>query len=271
MHCLPALQGARVCDMAERFGAKVVNLESGLGKSFSLEQLTAAVEEHKPSLLFLVQGESSTGVHQSLAGVGEWRGVGRWRGSEPGLSLALALHCVPAAHAAEAALPQYGICQLHSFACLTPQPSHTSHPDHSAGDMCRANGALLLVDTVCSLGGVPMYADAWGVDAIYSGSQKCLSAPPGASPVMMNERALAKIKGRKTKVSPVCSCSCSRLLWSALAMGMAGSRCGATNLRSAAASCCVPKTRLLKPAVCFPASPAPPALYHRAAGPVLLL
>jgi alanine-glyoxylate transaminase/serine-glyoxylate transaminase/serine-pyruvate transaminase len=69
-----------------------------------------------------------------------------------------------------------------------------------AGDMCRANGALLLVDTVCSLGGVPMYADAWGVDAIYSGSQKCLSAPPGASPVMMNERALAKIKRRKTKV-----------------------------------------------------------------------
>ena len=47
-------------------------------------------------------------------------------------------------------------------------------------DLCRANGTLLLVDTVCTLGGVPMLADAWGVDAIYSGSQKVLAAPPGA-------------------------------------------------------------------------------------------
>ena len=45
--------------------------------------------------------------------------------------------------------------------------------------MCKANGTLLLVDTVCSLGGVPMFADAWAVDAIYSGSQKCLAGPPG--------------------------------------------------------------------------------------------
>ena len=66
--------------------------------------------------------------------------------------------------------------------------------------MCRANGTLLLVDTVCSLGGVPMYADAWGVDAIYSGSQKCLSAPPGAAPFMLNDRALEKVKSRKSKV-----------------------------------------------------------------------
>jgi hypothetical protein len=38
--------------------------------------------------------------------------------------------------------------------------------------MCKANGTLLLVDTVCSLGGVPMFADKWGIDCIYSGSQK---------------------------------------------------------------------------------------------------
>jgi alanine-glyoxylate transaminase/serine-glyoxylate transaminase/serine-pyruvate transaminase len=44
-----------------------------------------------------------------------------------------------------------------------------------------------------------MFADAWGVDAIYSGSQKCLSAPPGASPLMFSERAVAKLQGRKTK------------------------------------------------------------------------
>ena len=47
------------------------------------------------------------------------------------------------------------------------------------GDLCKKHNALLAVDAVCSLGGVPLYADAWGVDAIYSGSQKCLSAPPG--------------------------------------------------------------------------------------------
>jgi alanine-glyoxylate transaminase/serine-glyoxylate transaminase/serine-pyruvate transaminase len=67
------------------------------------------------SLLF-AQGESSTGVHQNLAGVGA---------------------------------------------------------------MCRQHGVLLGVDTVCSLGGVPFFADAWGVDAMYSGSQKVLGAPPG--------------------------------------------------------------------------------------------
>lgn len=47
------------------------------------------------------------------------------------------------------------------------------------GEVCRANGTLLVVDTVASLGGVPLFADKWGIDAIYSGSQKCLSAPPG--------------------------------------------------------------------------------------------
>ena len=47
------------------------------------------------------------------------------------------------------------------------------------GALCREHGTLLLVDTVCSLGGVPLFADAWEIDAIYSGSQKCLAAPPG--------------------------------------------------------------------------------------------
>ena len=47
------------------------------------------------------------------------------------------------------------------------------------GEVCKRTGTLLLVDTVCSLGGVPLFADAWGIDCIYSGSQKCLSGPPG--------------------------------------------------------------------------------------------
>ena len=68
------------------------------------------------TLLCGMQGDSSTGVHQSLAGV---------------------------------------------------------------GDLCRKYGTLLAVDTVCSLGGVPFYADDWKVDAMYTGSQKVLGAPPG--------------------------------------------------------------------------------------------
>ena len=47
------------------------------------------------------------------------------------------------------------------------------------GELCAKNDALLLVDTVCSLGAVPFYADAWGVDIMYSGAQKVLSAAPG--------------------------------------------------------------------------------------------
>ena len=67
------------------------------------------------------------------------------------------------------------------------------------GEVCRANGTLFLADTVCSLGGVPFFGDAWGVDAMYSGSQKALAAPPGAAPLMLNERAFEKLSNRKTK------------------------------------------------------------------------
>jgi len=61
--------------------------------------------------------------------------------------------------------------------------------------------ALVIVDAVTSLGGVPLKVDDWKVDAIYSGTQKCLSAPPGLSPVSFGERAVAKIKQRKRPVS----------------------------------------------------------------------
>lgn len=68
-------------------------------------------------------------------------------------------------------------------------------------EVCKATGTLLVVDTVCSLGGVPLLADQWGIDCIYSGSQKCLSAPPGAAPLMFSDRAMAKLQARKDKVS----------------------------------------------------------------------
>jgi alanine-glyoxylate transaminase/serine-glyoxylate transaminase/serine-pyruvate transaminase len=61
-------------------------------------------------------------------------------------------------------------------------------------------GALLLTDCVTSLGGVPVELDLHGVDAAYSGTQKCLSAPPGLSPVSFSERAVAAIHNRSTPV-----------------------------------------------------------------------
>ncbi len=61
-------------------------------------------------------------------------------------------------------------------------------------------GAMMLVDAVTSLGGVPVEVDAWNIDAIYSGSQKCLSCPPGLAPISFSDRALDCILNRKTKV-----------------------------------------------------------------------
>jgi alanine-glyoxylate transaminase/serine-glyoxylate transaminase/serine-pyruvate transaminase len=59
---------------------------------------------------------------------------------------------------------------------------------------------LTIVDAVTSLGGTPVKVDEWNIDAIYSGSQKCLSCTPGISPVSFNERALEKVRNRKSKV-----------------------------------------------------------------------
>lgn len=61
-------------------------------------------------------------------------------------------------------------------------------------------GALVLIDTVTSLAGCPVEIDAWGIDAVYSGTQKCLSCPPGLSPVSLSPRAVEVATSRKTKV-----------------------------------------------------------------------
>jgi len=66
--------------------------------------------------------------------------------------------------------------------------------------LAREHGALSIVDSVTGLGGIPVEVDAWGADAIYSGSQKCLSAPPGLSPLSFSDRAVEALKARKTAV-----------------------------------------------------------------------
>lgn len=66
-------------------------------------------------------------------------------------------------------------------------------------ELARKHGCLSLVDAVTSLGGVELRVDDWGIDAIYSGSQKCLSCVPGLSPVSFSDKAVAKIKARTSK------------------------------------------------------------------------
>ncbi len=129
--------GERLCDMASRYGADVRRLEKPWGEVFTLEEIGAALQEHRPAILGLVHGETSTGAMQPMQGIGK---------------------------------------------------------------LCREFDCLLLLDTVTSLGGAPVFLDAWHVDLAYSGSQKCLGCPPGVSPLTLGERALAKLNGRKTKV-----------------------------------------------------------------------
>lgn len=66
--------------------------------------------------------------------------------------------------------------------------------------LAKQHDCLTIVDAVTSLGGVELLVDEWGIDAIYSGSQKCLSCVPGLSPVSFSEAAVEKIKARTTPV-----------------------------------------------------------------------
>jgi alanine-glyoxylate transaminase/serine-glyoxylate transaminase/serine-pyruvate transaminase len=130
--------GLRLAEMARRYGADVRCVEKAWGEVFTPDDLRPALEEQRPAVLMLVQGETSSGAQQPLEGI---------------------------------------------------------------GDLCHEYDCLLLVDTVASLGGVPFFTDDWGVDIAYSGSQKCLSCPPGLAPVTFGPRAVEKIKGRSGPVA----------------------------------------------------------------------
>jgi alanine-glyoxylate transaminase/serine-glyoxylate transaminase/serine-pyruvate transaminase len=67
-------------------------------------------------------------------------------------------------------------------------------------ELARRHDCLSIVDAVTSLGGTPLLVDDWGLDAVYSGTQKCLSCVPGLSPITFSERALERVKARTTKV-----------------------------------------------------------------------
>ncbi|XP_029394102.1 serine--pyruvate aminotransferase isoform X2 [Mus pahari] len=128
--------GMRAAEIAERIGARVHQMIKKPGEHYTLQEVEEGLAQHRPVLLFLTHGESSTGVVQPLDGFGE-------------------------------------LC--HRYQCL------------------------LLVDSVASLGGVPIYMDQQGIDVMYSGSQKVLNAPPGISLISFNDKAKYKVYSRKTK------------------------------------------------------------------------
>jgi len=130
--------GTRMCDVAERCGAKVTKVESAWGTIITPEQIAEALKKvSKPKFVAIVHAETSTGA-------------------------------------------------------LTPV--------EEISKLAHAAGALMLLDCVTSLAGCPVRLDDWNVDAVYSGTQKCLSAPPGLSPVSLSARALEVATKRKTKV-----------------------------------------------------------------------
>lgn len=73
-------------------------------------------------------------------------------------------------------------------------------PLEEISEIVHEHGALFLVDAVTSLGGMKVDVDGWKIDACYSGTQKCLSCPPGLAPVTFSEAAIKVIENRKTKV-----------------------------------------------------------------------
>ncbi len=73
-------------------------------------------------------------------------------------------------------------------------------PLEEVGKLCKEHEALFIVDAVTSLGGVPVKVDEWHIDVCYSGTQKCLSCPPGLAPLTFSEEALKVVRNRKSKV-----------------------------------------------------------------------
>ncbi len=130
--------GNRMSDIVTRCGGKLIQVKEEWGKPIDLQRVEDELKRAgKVKAMALVHAETSTGVLQPLAGLGE---------------------------------------------------------------LCRQHGALLIVDAVTSLGGVPVQVDDWQIDICYSGTQKCLSCPPGLAPITFSERALETAQNRKTRI-----------------------------------------------------------------------
>ena len=105
-----------------------------------------------------------------------------------------------AAEQVEAALKAHP--NAKAFGIVHAETSTGEHqPLDEISQLVRSHGALLVVDAVTSLGGIEVPIDQLGIDACYSGTQKCLSCPPGLAPVTFSEKAVDVIGNRKSKVT----------------------------------------------------------------------
>ena len=99
----------------------------------------------------------------------------------------------------ESALNEYKDVKIVASVHAETSTGALTDPE-SITKLAHDHGCLSIVDTVTGLVGVPLKVDEWGIDAIYSGTQKCLSASPGLSPISFSNAAREKIKNRKSKV-----------------------------------------------------------------------
>lgn len=126
--------GHLLAEIAARCGADVVTIAREWGTVFPPEEIEAAIRRHRPRLLAIVHGDTSTTMAQPLADI---------------------------------------------------------------GPICRANNVILYADTTATLGGSEVAIDAWQIDAASAGLQKCLSGPPGSSPITFNQRVVEIVTRRK--------------------------------------------------------------------------
>jgi alanine-glyoxylate transaminase / serine-glyoxylate transaminase / serine-pyruvate transaminase len=95
------------------------------------------------------------------------------------------------ADALDGAGPVKAVCAVHA-----ETSTGLRQPLEGIARLCSERGVLFAVDAVASLGGIPVEVDAWGIDICYSGSQKCLSVPPGLAPITFSDRAVAAREAR---------------------------------------------------------------------------
>jgi (S)-ureidoglycine---glyoxylate transaminase len=126
--------GHLLAEISSRCGAEVVTIEREWGTVFTAEEIEAAIRKHRPRVLAVVHGDTSTTMAQPLAEI---------------------------------------------------------------GPICRANDVIAYADMTASLGGMDVAIDAWQIDAASAGLQKCLSGPPGSSPITFNDRVAEIVNARK--------------------------------------------------------------------------
>jgi alanine-glyoxylate transaminase/serine-glyoxylate transaminase/serine-pyruvate transaminase len=97
----------------------------------------------------------------------------------------------------ETALGEHPEATLTAFVQAETSTGALTEPEPLVA-LAHRHGCLAIVDAVTALGGCPVRTDEWDVDAIYAGSQKCLSCPPGLAPVSFNERAVQRVRQRST-------------------------------------------------------------------------